>query len=101
MHSYLYGKGIDIVPIWSPEVAFLMNPEVSALEARKRLLTVGIHLVVVSVDLNGQYLTKNVPFFRDDRKNWVVQLTDRSTFALFELPQPNDFGSPLLDAPSP
>jgi hypothetical protein len=101
MHAYLYGKGIDIVPIWSPEVEFLMDPSISGLEARTRLQKMGIRLVVLSADLNGQYLTANIPLYRDDRKNWVVELTDSATFALFELPEPNDFGSPLIEHPPP
>jgi len=99
IHSYLYGKGLDVVPIWSPEVDFLVNPSLSGIEARRRLQKAGIRLVVLSADLNGQYLTTNVPFYRDDRNNWVVRLTDSATFALYELPERNDFDLPLIELP--
>ncbi len=91
MHAYLYDQGIDLVPIWSPEVSFLTDRTVSASDARQRLVRAGIRLVVLNADLNGNYLTTNVPFFRDDRQNWEALVTDNSTFALYELP---DFGKP-------
>jgi hypothetical protein len=101
IHTSLYGKGIDVVPIWSPEVAFLLHPAVSGLEARKRLLQANIHWVVFFSDLNGLYLATNVPFYRDDRKNWLPRLTDKSSFAVYELPDPESIRSPLIEHPSP
>jgi hypothetical protein len=101
IHTFLYGKGIDVVPIWSPEVAFLLDPAVSGLEARKRLRQAGIQLVVFGSDLNGLYLATNVPLYRDDRKNWVTRLTDKISFAVYELPDPDSIGSPLIEHPPP
>jgi hypothetical protein len=101
IHTTLYGKGIDVVPIWSPEVGFLLDPAVSGSEARKRLRQAGIHWVVLNSDLNGMYLVTNVPFYRDDRKNWVPQLTDNRSFAVYELPDLDSMNGPLIEHPPP
>jgi hypothetical protein len=71
------------------------------LEARKRLRQAGIQLVVFGSDLNGLYLATNVPLYRDDRKNWVTRLTDKISFAVYELPDPDSIGSPLIEHPPP
>jgi hypothetical protein len=88
VHARLMGKGIDFVAIWSPEVEFLMDPKISPVEARKRLLKAGIRWVVFQPVMHGRFLEAKIPFYRDDRKNWLLRLPDGRGCGLYELPEP-------------
>jgi Dolichyl-phosphate-mannose-protein mannosyltransferase len=62
LHASLYGTGIDVVPVWSPEVSFLFtaSPE----EAERRLESLGIVIVVwYPQSRNAPYLQKASPFY--------------------------------------
>ena len=43
-------RDYTVVPVWSPEVAFLFDPQISAVEARRRLAALGI--VATDYDFN-------------------------------------------------
>lgn len=70
-YAGLVQHGIEVVPVWSPEVRFLFEGQESSEQMRKRLITLGIRLVeYTSPSLNNLYLDQS-PFYSDDQRNWV------------------------------
>jgi len=72
-NAYLYAalieKGIEVVPIWSPEVRFLFSstPE----EAQRRLQSLGITSVAYYPEsLNTSYLISASPFYASLQERW-------------------------------
>jgi hypothetical protein len=66
--AYLYvalrHDGYVVMPVWSPEVSFLFDPSVSAAEARRRLIGMGIRAVDFDPDsLNTPFLNRRSNFF--------------------------------------
>jgi hypothetical protein len=65
-NAYLFAalrdSGIDVVPVWSPEVSFLYS--VSAEEAARRLDSIGIRTIgYYRESLNTSYLASASPFY--------------------------------------
>ena len=70
LHAALYDMGIEVVPVWSPEVSFLFSatPE----EADRRLAA--LHIISVAwypISWNANYLRKASPFF-GSLQRWKV-----------------------------
>ncbi len=89
-HAFLYGNReirgrIRILPIWSPEVRFLFEPDMSFEEANFRLRDLGINYVLIGDkdNLNMNYLSK-FDFFRRYR-DFSKPLIDGK---ILELPTP-------------
>jgi hypothetical protein len=71
LHAALYGTGIEVVPIWSPEVSFLFSA--SPTEADQRLAALHIGAVVwYPQSWNGPYLEKTSGFF-GSLNRWTVR----------------------------
>ncbi len=80
------------VMIYSPEVAFIFDPQMDAAEARRRLVENGIWLISISPrSLNNHYLFK-FPFYRD-YQNWQVVLNAPDREAILLLPERAQAGS--------
>lgn len=78
-HAALYGYGIEVVPVWSPEVRFLFEQKLTDEESRARLISLNIRAVLLSREsMNNRYLTQ-FSFFSQDRKNWTPYLSARGT----------------------
>jgi hypothetical protein len=72
LHAALIDKGIEVVPIWSPEVRFLFSlpPE----ETERRLRSLNIRSVVYNpISLNAGYLASASPFYASLPQRWRVQ----------------------------
>lgn len=61
---------IPVVPIWSPQVDFLLDESLPPLAARERLRAMGIRHIVAQNQLNLRYLVKRIRLYREDDKNW-------------------------------
>jgi hypothetical protein len=77
LHAALVDSGIEVVPVWSPEVAFLFSapPE----EAERRLRSLGIGSVVCyPLTMNMAYLTSVSPLYASLPERWrpVAQVGD-------------------------
>jgi hypothetical protein len=71
IHAALIDKGIEIVPVWSPEVRFLFSAP--AEESERRLRSLGIETVVYyPKSLNTRYLTSASPFYASLPHQWAV-----------------------------
>jgi hypothetical protein len=71
LHAALAGKGIEVVPVWSPEVSFLFHA--SAEESERRL--VALRIVSVAYypqSLNSGYLAFASPFYASLTRRWRV-----------------------------
>lgn len=63
LHAALSEKGIEVVPVWSPEVRFIFSS--SAEESARRLSSLGIGSVAFyPQSLNTSYLISASPFYR-------------------------------------
>jgi hypothetical protein len=93
--AYIYvgldKSGIEIVPIWSPEVEFIGDTSLSPQEVRRQLLVHGIRFVILEENLNGEFLTRNLPFYRQDKADWreLAHTSPEHSF-LYELPPVSD-----------
>ncbi len=73
LHAALVDKGIEVVPVWSPEVNFLFHA--SAEESERRL--VALRIVSVAYypqSLNSGYLAFASPFYASLTRRWRVWL---------------------------
>jgi hypothetical protein len=86
VHAPLSARGIDVVPIWSPEVRFLFDQQMSPSAARQRLLALGIRFVETGdSQLNSMFLQK-IKFFSQDAGRWTV-FARLGTLTFYQLPQ--------------
>lgn len=85
-------RRIAVVPVWSPEVAFLFDPAVTAEEAGLALAKAEIGFVLITRGSNLDWL-RRFPFYRDVLPNWdLVCSTDKSV--LFARPPDVPAGGP-------
>jgi hypothetical protein len=69
LHAALVDKGVDVVPVWSPEVRFLF--EATGSEADKRIRELGIGTIAFYPgSLNGHYLVGASKFYSELRRRW-------------------------------
>jgi hypothetical protein len=62
LHAALVEKGIDVVPVWSPEVRFIFSTTPDEAERRLRALRIR-SVVVYPLTMNMTYLTSVSPFY--------------------------------------
>jgi hypothetical protein len=66
----LLNYGVELVPVWSPEVGFVFDPAMSPQQIRNRLIQIGISAVQYDPrGLSSLYLSR-AAFFSEDMKNW-------------------------------
>ncbi len=87
-HAALHPYGVEIVPIWSPEVRFVFEPEMEPAAIRKRLLALGIRAVLISPKSTNNLYLRKFPFFLQDGVHWLPYLKSDELFVLFVLPPP-------------
>ena len=86
-HRYLRELGYEMVVPWSPEVAFLFDPKVSAEEATRRLRGLGICAAILQPNaVNYTYFTARSDFFRRHVGWKTLAVTDEAL--LVRLPDP-------------
>jgi hypothetical protein len=87
LHAALLDKGIQVVPVWSPEVRFIFSlpPE----ESERRLRSLGIACVVYyPASLNTGYLVSASPFYASLPQRWRVLAQIPGVFSVLVAPQP-------------
>lgn len=85
-HAALSGTGVEVVPVWSPEVSFVFDPALSPREVRGQLLLRGIGWVLYSGRVvNARYLDRQ-PFYAFDRGQWLP-VESVNDWTLFQLPE--------------
>jgi Dolichyl-phosphate-mannose-protein mannosyltransferase len=71
LHAALTGKGIEVVPVWSPEVRFIFSLSPEESERQLRSLRIG-SVAYYPNSLNTQYLVSASPFYTALPKRWHV-----------------------------
>jgi hypothetical protein len=71
-HAALVDSGYEVVPTWSPEVAFLFDPRVDPLDARRMLLARNIRAVLFSPQNPTGFFYRQHRFFAEDAAHWTV-----------------------------
>ena len=69
IHAALIDKGIEVVPVWSPEVRFLFSSSAEESERQLRALHIGT-VVCYNRTLNLDYLRSNSPFYAALTQRW-------------------------------
>jgi hypothetical protein len=83
------GANYDLVPVWSPEVAFLFDPGLDPIALRRQLLDRNITSVFVYPNSpNTAFCVANSPFYRQDRPNWREIGNFKNVFVIYGLPAP-------------
>jgi hypothetical protein len=94
LHASLYGSNIDILPVWSPEVRFIADNNLSPLEVRRRLLALGIGYVMWTPMFDGDFLTEYSRFYREDQPHWRTMVESSGKYYLYELPDESRTSAP-------
>lgn len=86
-HAALKETGVDVVPVWSPEVRFVFDPDRDARAVRALLLDRGITAVLYYPSSLNTVFLKRFPFYSGDRDAWIPLAEARSrAFTLYRLP---------------
>jgi hypothetical protein len=85
LHAALADKGIDVVPVWSPEVRFLFDAP--GAEADKRIRELGIRTIAFyPASLNSRYLVGASKLYGELRGRWKP-VADVSGIVVFYQPR--------------
>jgi hypothetical protein len=69
LHAALIGAGIEVVPVWSPEVRFLFSAPPEEADRQLRALHIG-SVVCYPQTMNMSYLTSASPFYATLPERW-------------------------------
>ena len=86
-HAALSEIGIDVVPVWSPEVPFIFDPALSGVEVRRRLRERRIGAVMYVAGAANEAFLERTAFYSTDRKHWRP-LFDGDRPTVYLLPPP-------------
>jgi hypothetical protein len=71
LHAALIDKGIEVVPVWSPEVRFIFSLSPEESERQLRSLHIG-SVAYYPQSLNTDYLASVSPFYASLPHRWRV-----------------------------
>ena len=84
LHAALLDKGIDVIPVWSPEVRFLFDSP--GAEADRRIRELGIRTIAYyPTSQNTRYLARASKFYGELRRRWKP-VADVSGIVVFYQP---------------
>jgi hypothetical protein len=69
LHAALVDKGIEVVPVWSPEVQFLFSASPEESDRRLRALRIG-SVVIYPQTMNMSFLASASPFYATLPERW-------------------------------
>jgi len=72
LHAALKEKGIEVVPVWSPEVRFIFSSSAEESERRLRSLRIG-SVACYPGSMNMEYLASSSPLYASLPQRWRVQ----------------------------
>ncbi len=94
-HAALQGSPYELVPTWSPEVAFLFDPAMEPAKARRALLERGITAVFFGPKNAMTYFYSKYRYFVEDSRTWtLLARSPETSYLLFALPDPGGPGRP-------
>lgn len=83
LHAALIDKGIEVVPVWSPEVAFLYNSPAAEADQKLREARI-LTIVYYPSSLNTQFLVARSRFYAELPKRWRVAAELPGMLAIFQ-----------------
>jgi hypothetical protein len=83
MHAALADRGIDVVPVWSPEVRFLYSSPPEESDRRLRELRIGT-IAYYPGSLNTRYLSANSKFYAELPRRWRTVADIPGTLTIFQ-----------------
>jgi hypothetical protein len=81
---------LDLVPIWSPEVAFIADDKLTPATIRSMLLEHGIGFIIAENGYNGGFVSHRMRFYQDGMKSWTLLYTGENYYYLFGLASNSD-----------
>jgi Dolichyl-phosphate-mannose-protein mannosyltransferase len=79
LHAAMLEKGIEVVPVWSPEVRFIFSLPPEEAERQLRALHIG-NVAYYPQSLNTGYLVAHSPFYAALPRRWRVKAQVKGTF---------------------
>jgi hypothetical protein len=79
LHSAMLAKGIEVVPVWSPEVRFIFSLPPEEAERQLRALHITL-LAYYPQSLNTSYLLTHSPFYAALPQRWRIKAQVKGTF---------------------
>jgi hypothetical protein len=76
---------IDLVPIWSPQVAFIADDALTPDAVRSRLLQQGIRYLIVPDTINGRFMQKRMRFYREGMPSWSILFRVENACDIYDL----------------
>jgi hypothetical protein len=88
-YAALAGTDFEVVMVWSPEVFFLFDKEISADEARRQLRRLNVRAVVYNPEsLSTHYLSRESPLYAGAPDGWkVLAAVEGTKTVVYELPE--------------
>jgi hypothetical protein len=85
-HALLAPVGVEVVPIWSPEVAFAFDGTTPASTVRAKLRERGIRYVLYYPESPNTRICVRYAFFAQDLPFWVPVAQVPGEFVLYQMP---------------
>ena len=86
LYAALIGNGVEVVPVWSPEVSFLFTAPPEEAERRLRELRIS-SVVFYPRSLNTAYLTAKSPMYAAMPRRWRVRAQVPGMLAILAPPE--------------
>jgi hypothetical protein len=77
--------GITLIPIWSPQVAFIADDTLSPDAIRSRLLQQGIRYLILPDTINGRFMQKCMRFYREGVPSWRILFSAENACVIYDL----------------
>jgi hypothetical protein len=71
LHASLIDRGVEVVPVWSPEVRFIFSLPAEEAERRLRDLNI-VNVAYFPKSLNTRYLVSSSPFYAALPQRWRI-----------------------------
>ena len=87
-HALLTTTSVDVVPIWSPEVAFIFDGSTPPSTVRDKLRERGIRYVLLYPSSPNTRICVKHPFYTSDLPLWRPIAQVSGVFVLYQMPEP-------------
>jgi hypothetical protein len=81
--------GMELVPIWSPQVAFIADDMLTPDAIRARLLQQGIRYLMFPNTIDGRFMQSRLRFYREGMPSWAILFHAENACVIYDLAQPN------------
>jgi hypothetical protein len=79
--------GIELIPIWSPQVGFISDETLGPDAIRSRLLQEGIRYLILPDTINGRFMLKRMRFYSEGVPSWTILFNVKNACVIYDLSQ--------------